>query len=288
MNKNHLKAILYLVLAAVLWSTGGILIKLVNWNPVAIAGGRSGFSALLMMLYMRKAKVKITSQKSIGAMAYASTVILFVVANKMTTAANTILLQYTAPIWVALMAGWFLKEKTKVHDWITIVLVFGGMTLFFMGDLETGQMLGNIVAVLSGIAFGGTIVSLRMMKNGSPVEMAYLGNILTFLISVPFILQSVPDFNSIIGVILLGVFQLGASYILFSEAIKHVNALEAILIPVIEPLLNPIWVFMFVGEKPGGLALLGGIIVISSVLGRGIYVNYHVYNARVSKEQLSS
>ncbi len=113
MKQNHLKAILYLVLAAVLWSTGGILIKLVNWNPVAIGWRSKFFSAVLMMLYMRKVKVKITSQKSVGATAYASTVILFVVANKMTTAANTILLQYTAPIWVALMAGWFLKEKQK-------------------------------------------------------------------------------------------------------------------------------------------------------------------------------
>jgi len=251
--------VIFLVLASILWSTGGILIKLVDWNPVAIAGTRSGISALVMMLYMRKTKVTLTKQKTIGASCYASTVILFVIANKMTTAANTILLQYTAPVWVALMAGWILKEKTKVRDWVTIACVMSGMVLFFLGDLETGQMLGNGIAVLSGVALAATVVALRLQKDSSPVEMTYVGNIITFIVSIPFILKSVPDMNSIIGIVLLGIFQLGISYILFAEAIKHVNALEAILIPVIEPLLNPVWVFMFAGEAPGTLAIIGGI-----------------------------
>lgn len=285
MKNNHIKALVYLVLASVLWSTGGILIKLVDWNPVAIAGTRSGISAITMMFYMRKTKVHMTKTKTYGAACYASTVILFVIANKMTTAANTILLQYTAPVWVALMAGWILHEKTKTRDWITIAFVMGGMALFFMGDLETGQMLGNGVAVLSGIMLGATVVALRLQKDGAPIEVTYIGNILTFLIGIPFILQSMPDLRSLFGILLLGTFQLGISYILFTEAIKHVNAVEAILIPVIEPLLNPVWVFLFAGEIPGGLAIVGGIIVVSAVVGRGLYTQHVEKRGKIRQNQ---
>jgi len=275
-----MKAILFLVVASILWSTGGLLIKLVDWNPVAIAGMRSGISALFMMLYLRKS-VQFQKEKVIGAAFYSATVILFVVANKMTTAANVILLQYSAPIWVALMSGWILKEKVRLTDWATIGVVMGGMVLFFVGDLQVGQMFGNALAVLSGIMLAGTIISLKMVKTGEPVEIPLIGNVLTLLVAIPFIIGPAPDMKSIIGLILLGVFQLGISYILFSEASKHVSAVEAILIPVIEPLLNPIWVFIFAGEKPGPFALVGGFVVVGAVVARSLIVTK--LNAKAAK-----
>lgn len=280
-NKN--KAIIMLILAAVLWSTGGILIKLVEWNPVAIAGARSGISAIFMFMYLKymrkkntgssKLNIKINKIKLIGACIYASTVILFVVANKLTSAANVILLQYTAPIWVAVFSGVVLNEKVRKADWTSIVCVMFGMGLFFVGDIDKGEMLGNILAAFSGLALAGVILTLKLQEDGTAVEMTFIGNGITFLIGIPFMLLSVPSLTSIFGLLLLGVFQLGLAYVLFAESVRHVTAVEAILIPVIEPLLNPVWVFVFAGETPKIMALIGGTIVVLSVVVRSIYTS---------------
>jgi drug/metabolite transporter (DMT)-like permease len=267
------RAILFLFIASILWSTGGMLIKLVDWNPMAIAGSRSGISALVMLAYLRKPKFKKSKTQVAGALFYMATVSLFVIANKLTTAANVIMLQYTAPIWVAFLGAWLLKEKTLRVDWLAIIAVMGGMVMFFVGDIEGGALLGNLIAILSGVFLALVVVFLRLQKDGSQVEMTLLGNLFTFLISIPFILQSMPDTQSIIGIILLGVFQLGISYTLFSIAVRHVTALEAILIPVIEPILNPIWVFMATGEQPSGLAVLGGLVVVLAVTLRSLYIS---------------
>jgi len=267
------KAILFMVIASVLWSTGGMLIKLVDWNPVAIAGTRSGIAALVMLAFVRKPKFTKSKTQFAGAAFYMSTVILFVTANKLTTAANAILLQYTAPIWVAVLGTWVLKEKTLRVDWLAIFAVMAGMVLFFIGDLGGGALAGNLLSVLSGLFLALTVIFLRLQKDGSQIEMTLLGNIMTLVVSIPFILQSVPDFKSMVGILILGVFQLGISYTLFSLAVRHVTALEAILIPVIEPILNPIWVFLATGEKPGALALLGGLIVVLAVTLRSFYIS---------------
>jgi drug/metabolite transporter (DMT)-like permease len=259
------RAVLLLVVAAVLWSLGGLLIKLVVWNPIAIAGTRSAIAALLMLIFRRKMHFNLGPAQMGGALCYAATVILFVIANKWTTAANAILLQYTAPVYVALLSTWLLKERITRSDLITIFAALGGMILFFLDDLSSGGFWGNIIAILSGVAFAGTALCLRKQKDGSPLESVFLGNIIAFLIGLPFILRSSPTAAGWLGLVLLGVFQLGFSYIFYAEAIKHVTALEATLIPVIEPILNPIWVFLLLKEKPGTWAVLGGIIVLLSV-----------------------
>lgn len=269
MNERK-KALLYLVITAVLWSTGGVLIKLVDWHPVAIAGGRSGIAALLMMLYLRKPLRGFDKMRLYGAVSYATLVILFVIANKLTTSANAILLQFTAPIWVALFSGWILKERLTMADWIAVGAVICGMVVFFLGDLDTGNMFGNLIAVLSGIAMAANVIFLKLQKDGSTVEMTLLGNILTFIIALPFFFTSVPNASSLLGLLLLGVFQLGISYILYSLAVRHVSAIEAILIPILEPLLNPVWVYLFTGESPGSYALVGGAIVMTAVVARQI------------------
>lgn len=265
------KALLFLIAASVLWSTGGILIKLVDWNPVAISGTRSLIAGFLILAYVRKPKLKWSWSLVLGAIAYASTVILFVMANKLTTAANAILLQYTAPVWVAILSGFILKEKIKWYDWASIAVTLYGMTLFFHEGISGGSFHGNIIAILSGVGLAGVVIFLRLQKNGEPVETVLLGNFLTFFLALPFILSNgIPSTKSIVGIILLGIFQLGCAYLLYALAIKHIPAIEAILIPVLEPLLNPVWVFLFIGEKPSTWALIGGAVVIASVTGRAI------------------
>ena len=264
------RAIIFLVITALLWSAGGLLIKLVDWNSIAIAGARSAIAALLIFAYQRKMIFNWGFTQLGGALCYAGTVILFVAANKLTTAANAILLQYTAPIYVAIFSYWFLKERITRSDILTIAAAFGGMTLFFLDDLSKGEFWGNIVAVLSGIAFAGLVLFLRKQKDRSPLESVFLGNILTFLIGLPFMFGHSPASRGWLGLLMLGVFQLGISYILYAEAIKHVTALEGILIPVLEPVLNPVWVFLLLGEMPGRWAIAGGIIVLISVTLRCI------------------
>ena len=265
------KAIILLICTAILWSKGGFLIKYIQWHPVAIAGGRSILAALIMWAYVKKPKFTWSSIQIMGAIAYALTVILFVIANKLTTAANSILLLYTGPIYVALLSFWFLKEKITTIDWITILTVIGGMALFFMEKLSHDGLLGNVIAILAGISFAWLALCLRKQKDESPLESLILGNILTGIIGLPFIIDSgIPSQQSMIALIVLGVFQLGLPYILYSKAIKHVSALDAVLIPVLEPILNPIWVFLLLGESIGIWPMIGGAIIIIAITIRAI------------------
>jgi drug/metabolite transporter (DMT)-like permease len=266
------RAILAMLLAAVLWSLGGILIKWVQWNPMAISGMRSAIAALFLLVVLRRPRFTWSPAQLGCAVAYAGTVILFVVANKWTTAANAILLQYTGPIWVALFGGWFLGERATWIDWAAIALVIGGMSLFFLESLGGGGLSGDIVAVLSGVCFGSLALFMRKQRGGSPVESIILGNALAALAGLPFMFDALPDASSWGGLLLLGIVQLGVPYWLYSVAIHHITALEAILIPVIEPLLNPLWVLLLLGEAPGPLALVGGAVVLGAVTGRGALV----------------
>lgn len=270
-DNQRKRAVICLIATAVLWSLGGVLVKQVNWNPMAIAGTRSAIASLLIFFVAGKPKINWSLPQIGSAVAYASTVILFVVSTRLTTAANAILLQYTAPIYTAIFGAIFLKEKAKPLDWITIGAVFGGMALFFLDDISAGGALGNILAAISGVSFAFTAIFMRMQKEGSPVDSVLLGNVLTFLICSPFMLKPVTEIKSWAALIILGVFQLGLSYILYSFSIKHVTALEALLIPVLEPILNPLWVFLIIGELPGLWSITGGLIVLAAVTIRCMF-----------------
>ncbi|HXV21684.1 MAG TPA: DMT family transporter [Desulfuromonadales bacterium] len=263
-------AVLMLVGAALFWSTGGFLIKWVDWHPLAISGMRSAIGAAVLFAVFRPRRFTWSWLQLGAAVAYAATVTLFVVANKATTAANAILLQYTAPVHVALFGAWFLGEKPRRLDWLTLLLVLGGMVLFFLEDLSATGMWGNLAALASGLSFAWLALFLRRQKEGSPVESILLGNLLAALIGLPFMLQSSPTEAGWLGLTLLGVFQVGLPYALFARAIREVTALEAMLIPAIEPVLNPLWVLLLLGEAPGGLALVGGAVILSAVTGRGL------------------
>ena len=264
------KALLLLILTAVLWSSGGLLIKLVPWHPLAIAGMRSAIATLFSLALVRRPKFNWSSTQLGAAVAYAAMVILFVSATKLTTAANAVLLQYTAPVYVALLSGWFLGEKTSRLDWAVLALVMAGMVLFFLDDLSLAGWLGNLLAVISGMATAALVLLLRKQKDGSTIESVFLGNALTALIGLPFYFLGgpAPGAAGWLILMLLGVFQLGLSYALYTWSIKHVTALEGILVPIIEPVLNPVWVFLRLGERPGPWALAGGAVVILTVILR--------------------
>ncbi len=267
----HRRALLFLLLTAVLWSLGGVLIKWVNWNPVAIAGTRSLIgAALIWMVFRRELRFTWTFDLIGGAVAYAGTVVLFVIANKLTTAANAILLQYTAPIYVALFSPWFLGERADRRDWLTLLVMLCGMALFFMDELSLDGYLGNGIALVSGLCFAWLTLFLRRQKNGSALPSLLLGNLLAGVLGLPFMFQSMPDLSSGIGLLLMGVVQLGLPYILYALALRHVRAVEGILIPMIEPVLNPVWVFLMMGEQPSPLALVGGAIILGAVLFRAL------------------
>ncbi|MFZ5688868.1 MAG: DMT family transporter [Bacillota bacterium] len=267
-NSEYGRSMFLLVITALMWSMGGMLIKWVDWHPIAIAGMRSAIASVVLIAICRRPRFTWSFAQIGGAVSCAATLILFVMATKMSTAANAVLLQYSAPIYVALFAVWFLGERTTRLDWITILAVMLGMVMFFLDDLRPGYFWGNILAILSGISFAALVMFMRKQKDGSPVETVILGNILTALLALPFMFGSAPSAAGWAGLGLLGVFQLGLPYVLYSRAIKHVKALEATLIPVIEPIMNPIWVFIAIGEVPGPWALLGGAIVLVSVTAR--------------------
>ena len=265
----HRRAVWMLVATAVLWSLGGVLIKWVDWHPVAIAGTRSLIGAALIGIAFRHELRFTWSLDQIGgALAYAGTVVLFVIANKLTTAANAILLQYTAPVYVVLFSPWFLGERASRRDWLTLLIMMGGMVLFFLDELTLDGYLGNGVALLSGLCFAWLTLFLRRQKDGSALPSLLLGNLLAGKIGLPFMFQSMPDLSSWIGLLLLGVVQLGLPYILYALALRQVMAVEGILIPMIEPVLNPVWVFLMMGEQPSPWAIVGGAIILGAVIFR--------------------
>jgi len=265
----HRRALLLLVVTALLWSLGGVLIKWVEWNPLAIAGARSLIGALVIALLLgRQLRFDGSFDQIGGAVAYASTVVLFVIANKLTTAANAILLQYTAPIYVALFSPWFLGERASRRDWLILLVMMSGMVLFFLDDLSLDGYLGNLVALGSGISFAWLTLFLRRQKDGFPLPSLLLGNLLAGLIGLPFMFQSMPSTSSWIGLLLLGVVQLGLPYILYALALRRVTAVEGILIPMLEPVLNPIWVFLLMGERPSPWAIVGGTVILGAVIFR--------------------
>ena len=259
------RAIALLVLTAVFWSFGGILIKLVQWHPMAISGMRSAIAALTIRIVFRDLRFNWSRPQIGGAVAFAGTVTLFVIATKMTTAANAILLQYTAPVYVALFGPWFLGEPSRRQDVISIAVILGGMALFFLDKLTPAGMWGNVAALASGACFGWLTLFLRSQKGGSGIESIFLGNLLAAAAGIPFMFGSMPDAQSWAGLLLLGTVQMGIPYVLFSMAIRHVPAVTAILIPMIEPVLNPAWVLLFLGETPGPMAILGGSIILGVV-----------------------
>ena len=246
-----------------------MLIKSIDWPPMAVAGARSAIAIPLMLAFVGRPKFTFSVAQIGGAVGYALTVVLFVFATRMTTAANAIFLQYTAPIYVALIGRWYLNERALRIDWLVIAVALGGIALFFMDRLTASGFWGNIVALASGVAFASVAVFLRKEKAGSPVTAIILGNILVAVAGAPFMFQASFGPGDGWRLLLLGTVQLGLPYVFYAAAIKQVTALEATLIPLLEPILNPLWVMLMLGERPGQWAIVGATLVLAAVLTRG-------------------
>jgi drug/metabolite transporter (DMT)-like permease len=260
---------LLLLLAAVLWSLGGVLIKSIDLHPMAIAGGRSLIAIPLMLLCLGRPSFSFSVAQIGGAIGYALTVALFVFATRMTTAANAIFLQYTAPIYVAIIGRWYLNERPLRVDWLVIAVALGGIALFFIDQLTVAGFWGNIVALGSGVAFASVAIFLRKDRAGSPLTTIILGNIIVAVAGAPYLWQAQWTPADAWQLLLLGVVQLGLPYVLYAYVIKHLTALEATLIPLLEPVLNPLWVMLALGERPGPWAVFGAVLVLGAVLARG-------------------
>ena len=260
------KAIFYLVMAAILWSSSGLFVKILDWQPVAILAGRSLFASVVFLIYLRRLPTRFNVWQILAAVMFILTQFLFITSTKLTTAANSIFLQYTAPIYVVLLAYWFLGEKPSRTDWLSMLVIFVGLTLFFGDELSTDGFYGNLLAILSGVTSAIMMVSFRAQKDGNPAESNLIAFLVTAGFGFPFILKETWTLNSWLILAFLGIVQIGFAFIFFTKGIKHIPALEANLIGTLEPVLNPIWVFLFYGEKMGKFALIGGLVVLGGVI----------------------
>jgi drug/metabolite transporter (DMT)-like permease len=253
---------------AFLWSIAGLFIKVIDWNPIAIAGIRSLIASIVIIVYLRRPKIHLSRPQILAAIANAATMLLFVSANKTTTAANAILLQYLAPVLTVFIGAILLKERARWEHYLALPLVAAGMIIMFSDELGGGKLLGNMFAILSAVTFSFYFVFMRMQKDGSPLESILLSHWLTagicLTISIFLPLPQV-TFKSAMAIAVLGVVQMGFSAVFFSIAIKRVSAIQANLIAVIEPVFNPVWVFFVLGEFPGVHALIGGGIILLAV-----------------------
>lgn len=275
MNEKRL-AVLMLFTAAIFWSTSGVLIKLVALHPMAIAGWRSLIAGGVILLLCRK-EVRISwgFNPVMAAVCMGLFCICFVVATKLTTAANAIVLQYAASAYVAILAPKMLGEPTRRQDWYLLSVVVGSIGLFFVDTLSVRGTMGILVGMVGSAFWAGAMIFLRKSRSGSTAWPLALGNFLAAGLCLPFMFRQTPTSMDWLGIVGLGVISLGAGYAVFAYAIKRVRALEAILIPSIEPLFNPLWVFLATGEAPGMWALIGGTLVMAAVTVRGMVTACH-------------
>lgn len=284
---EHRKGILAVIAAALLWSTGGIFIKLISLNAFQLSSLRSLFAALVFLFLFKKKLLDVNGFTFLNAIFYAGILIFFVMATKMTTAANAIFLQYTAPIYVLVLEPLINKTKYELINIVTIIFCFAGMVLFFVGELSPGHFEGNMIALLSGIAFAGFLIGMRKNRPEYQFSSIFYGNIIITLICLPSLL-SVKEFTlSDLGMIaFLGIFQIGIPYVFFSYGLKRILAIEASLISMMEPVLNPVWVLIWYGEKPAFLAIVGGIIIITAISIRAFLLESGVLRGKLNINNL--
>ena len=264
-------------LAALLYSIGGLCIKVIPWNGLSINGGRTLIALLVIGGYLLAIghKPRWNRWVFVGALCICGTNSLFTLANKMTTAANTIVLQFTAPIFVILLSALFWKKRPKKLDVIACAVVLLGVICFFIDSLEAGGMLGNILALVSGITYAGVFL-LNDMPDSDPISSVFWGDVMSVVIGLPFLLQET-QFGAVtlVSLVVLGAFQVGLAYILLTVGLKTTPAVTASLVSGIEPVLNPILVAVFYHETIGMVALVGAVIVLGAVLTYNIINSKH-------------
>jgi drug/metabolite transporter, DME family len=270
-----------LVLIAVLmWSTGGVLIKLTSLDAYQVTFFRSLLAAITVLLLTHRSGLKVNFFGAVTCVIYATLLFLFVWATKHTTAANAIFLQYTAPIYILIFAPFIIGEKFHWRDLITIIFCIAGMSLFFVGKLELSDYWGNSAALGSGIFLGLYIMLLRhpRAKDLNPVIAVIYGNLVLAIVTFPSGLAVIPTISlrDLMLVSALGIFQIGLSYMLFIKGVTAgTRPLDASIIGFFEPILNPVWVYLFYGEQPSNWAVLGGLVIVATVAAH-TFVQYRI------------
>ena len=260
-------------MAAVLFSIGGLCIKLVPWSPLAINGARNFISAIIIGIYLKVTghKIVLNSAVIFGAVCMTLVTTLYCIANKLTTAANTIVLQFTAPIFVIFLVWLIFKERPKRVDIVASAVVFVGIICFFVDGLSTGNMLGNVIAVLSGVAYAGVFMMNSFEKSDS-LSSIFLGQTLSAVTCIWFVFGET-DFGvtAIGGILALGIFQLALAYIFMAKGLDEVPAVTASLTTAIEPILNPLLVAVFYHEVITPLSFVGAVIVVAAIVGYNVF-----------------
>ncbi len=265
------RGLLCIIAASLLWSTGGIGIKAIPDSSLVVAFYRSLFAAITLLLIFRPKFWRWSPAFLIAIASYAGCLTSFVVATKMTTAANAIFLQYSGVVWVLLFAPLILREALNIRDVIAIGIAIGGMARFFVQELETRGMAGNLMALLSSVLFATLIISLRVQRGEGAEAAVTYGNIMVALVIFPFIANEIAITRKSFSVLLLlGIFKIAIPYALFVYGLRHVTATQASLTGMLEPVANPLWVFLLLGEKPKTLALIGGAIVLAAIAWRTV------------------
>lgn len=270
-NRQTVSPLLFVFAAAFLWSTGGLFIKWTSLSGLELSFYRAFFALITVAVLTRRQGFGLNSITAAAAILYAVLVILFVVATKQTTAANAIFLQYTAPVYLLILEPLVYKEKFRARDLITVVVCLGGMALFFVGQLRPQDVTGNLMALASGFFFALYFLLLRhpKVREVNRASSVIYGNLLCVLICAPWGLAALSSVggHDLLSVMYLGIIQLGVSYVLFTLGMtRGVRSLDAGIICYIEPVLNPVWVFLVLAERPSRWALLGGAIIITAVI----------------------
>lgn len=268
---NYIKALICMIGSSVLVSFGGLFLKVIEWHPIATIGLRSLITLICMYPLIPKPVFARSKAVYLGGLAFALQILTYAVAIQYTTAANAIMIQYTAPIYVIIINFMVNKERPSRLDMTTVLIVMAGLLLFFLDDLSLGSTKGNVLSLLSGICYACMVVCLRKEKDDSSLRVLFWGNVFIFLSGIPFMAYAgMPDAGSLGMILVAGVFQMALPYILMAYAVKRLSAVETILLAVLEPILNPVWVFLVVGEAPGVKALLGTAVVIVAITRKSL------------------
>lgn len=266
------KGTLYVAISALLYSLGGICIKLIPWGGMAINGARTGIALVIFAVYMAATKhpLRFNRWVLLGALSTFGTNALFSVANKLTTAANAIVLQFTVPIFVILFAFVFLGQRPTKLDILACVVVFGGIVFFFLDSLQMGGGLGNMLALISGVTYAGVFM-MNQMPDGDAISSVFWGAVFSFCTGLPFLMRET-EFTpvALTSLMVLAVFQVGLAYVFLCEGLKTTPPVTASLIAGIEPVLNPLWVALFYHETMGMFAMIGGVIVVGGVVAYNV------------------
>jgi drug/metabolite transporter, DME family len=263
------RARLCLLFAAVLWSLAGIFIKFLSLPPLTIVFYRSLFASLFFAFFVRRSIAVPRVALLVSALAYTAAISAFVSANKITTAANAIALQYTAPMFVFMIVHFLFGEKITGASWISLVLGMLGIAVICVGSAGQPDAVGVMIALLSGLLFSIYMVSLRFLKEFNPGTLTFLNNLVCCLMLLPLVGSELSlSLKEGWIVAVMGIVQLGIPYWLFSKGLEQISVQEASLIVLIEPVLNPLWVALIVGELPSGATLVGGFCIVGSLAFR--------------------